>query len=190
MSSALEIAEKNYQEEQEKTAKELKSANEAIQQVISGSGLREMELEAEFGKAKATIEELKANLMDKETELHFFLEENEGLSLKLTKDLSSELKKLKEELSDTKANLMDKETELQSILEENEVLKEEIEKREAGVGKVSNEAAEELEITREKERDALLKVNVLMGNMLSIILLLFVLGKKWCITPISGLQYV
>lgn len=190
MSSALEIAEKNYQEEQEKTAKELKSANEAIQQVISGSGLREMELEAEFGKAKATIEELKANLMDKETELHFFLEENEGLSLKLTKDLSSELKKLKEELSDTKANLMDKETELQSILEENEVLKEEIEKREAGVGKVSNEAAEELEITRENERDALLKVNVLMGNMLSIILLLFVLGKKWCITPISGLQYV
>ncbi|PKI62562.1 hypothetical protein CRG98_016984 [Punica granatum] len=162
----LENAGRRHGEEKVKILEELKSARELMEQMIFNSGLREAELATELERARATIEELKANLMDKETELQGIVEENEGLSSKLEKNLSlereskleAELKELREEFSDLKASLMDKETELQSVLEENESLKLEIEKKGENVIKSTGE----LEAAREVEREALMKIGILM----------------------------
>lgn len=168
--SALETAETKHHEEQIQSTVQLRSAYELVEQIKSGSSLREAELEAELEKTKANVEELKANLMDKETELQGISEENEGLNLKLEKNLScqreyeleKELKKLKEHVADMRANLMDKETELQSILEENEMLKLEIRKRELDMGKVNDKAVAEVEAAKAAEREALLKLGIVM----------------------------
>lgn len=168
--SALEIAESKYQEEQIQSTVQIRSAYELVEQVKAGSSLREAELEAEIKVTKADIEELKANLMDKETELQGILEENEGLNLMLKKsvsfqkeyDLGKELKKLNEDLSDLRANLMDKETELQSISEENETLKLEIKKREMDGDKVNDEVVSEVEAAKTAEREAIMKLGIVM----------------------------
>ncbi|KAL1208584.1 Interactor of constitutive active ROPs 3 [Cardamine amara subsp. amara] len=96
------------------------------------------ELQSELKIAKSEIDELKARLMDKETELQFISEEKDNLCLKLTKnqketDVEAELKKLREAIENLKADLMDKETELQIISDENETLKADIYKRETDV---------------------------------------------------------
>ncbi|KAB1226138.1 Interactor of constitutive active ROPs 3 [Morella rubra] len=168
--SALEIAESKYQEEQIQSTVQIRSAYELVEQVKAGSSLREAELEAEIKVTNADIEELKANLMDKETELQGILEENEGLNLMLKKsvsfqkeyDLGKELKKLNEDLSDLRANLMDKETELQSISEENETLKLEIKKREMDGDKVNDEVVSEVEAAKTAEREAIMKLGIVM----------------------------
>jgi septal ring factor EnvC (AmiA/AmiB activator) len=76
--SALETVETKYLEEQTRSTVQIKSAYELVEQMKSGSSLREAELEAELKRTKADVEELKANLMDKETELQGISEENEG----------------------------------------------------------------------------------------------------------------
>ncbi|KAA8549498.1 hypothetical protein F0562_001182 [Nyssa sinensis] len=163
--AALENAEIKYQDERIQSTLQIRSAYELVDRIKSASSLREAELEAELNKTKADIEELKANLMDKETELQCILEENEGLNTKLEKSLScqrefeleNELKKSKEDVEELKANLMDKETELQNISEENEMLKLEI-KREINGGTVNDEVAAEVEAARAAEREALMKL--------------------------------
>lgn len=167
--AALETAETKYNEEQIRSTVQIRSAYELMEQVKSGSSLREAKLEAELKKTKAGVEELKANLMDKETELQGIIEENEGLNLKLEKSLScqreykleKELKNLKEHIVDLKANLMDKETELQSIAEENDMMKLEINKSQIDNGKM-NEVVAEVEAARSTEREALAKLGVAM----------------------------
>ena len=67
--SAIETAEIKYQEEQNRSTVQIRNAYELVDQIKSESCQRECELEAELKKKKADIEELKANLMDKETEL-------------------------------------------------------------------------------------------------------------------------
>ncbi|OVA09919.1 Ribosomal protein S12/S23 [Macleaya cordata] len=141
--NALETAKNTYQEEEVQKKMQMQSAYELVEQTKSESAHRESELLGELKKTKADIEDLKANLMDKETELQSLSEENEGLNLKMEKNRSNqreseleiELKKLKADIADLKANMMDKETELQNLLEENEILKSESEKR----GKVIEE---------------------------------------------------
>lgn len=168
--SALEIAESKYHEEQIRSTVQIRSAYELVEQIKSGSSLREAALEAELKKKKADVEELKANLMDKETELQGISEENEGLNLKLEKSLScqreyeleKELKKLNECVSELRANLMDKETELQSISEENEMLKLEIKKREMDRGKANDHVVAEVEAAKAAEREALMKLGIVM----------------------------
>lgn len=168
--SALEIAESKYHEEQIRSTVQIRSAYELVEQIKSGSSLREAALEAELKKKKADVEELKANLMDKETELQGISEENEGLNLKLEKSLScqreyeleKELKKLNERVSELRANLMDKETELQSISEENEMLKLEIKKREMDRGKANDHVVAEVEAAKAAEREALMKLGIVM----------------------------
>ena len=162
----LETAEVKYHEEQTESTLKIRSANEVVERIKSELNLREAELEAELNKTKADVEELKANLMDKETELQCISEENEGLHMKLEKslpckreyELEKELKKAEEDVADLKANLMDKETELQNISEENEMLKLEIKGREMEKGKAKNEIVSELEAVRVAEREALLKL--------------------------------
>jgi chromosome segregation ATPase len=168
--SALETAETKYHEEQMRSTVQIKSAYELVEQMKSGSSLREAELEAELERTKADVEELKANLMDKETELQGISEENEGLNLRLERNLSrqreyeveKELKKLNVHVADLRANLMDKETELQNILEENEMLKSEINKREMDRGEVNDKVVAEVEAAKNAEREALMKLGIVM----------------------------
>uniref|UniRef100_A0A5B7BJX0 Putative interactor of constitutive active ROPs 3 isoform X2 n=1 Tax=Davidia involucrata TaxID=16924 RepID=A0A5B7BJX0_DAVIN len=164
--TTLDATEIRYHEEQIQSTLQIRSAYELMDQIKSVSNLREAELEAELNKTKADIEELKANLMDKETELQGIMEENEGLNMKIEKSLlcqreyepEKELKKSKEDVEELKANLMDKETELQNILEENEMLKLEIKKRETDRGKVNNEVVAELEAAMAAEQETLMKI--------------------------------
>ncbi|XP_042512196.1 interactor of constitutive active ROPs 2, chloroplastic-like [Macadamia integrifolia] len=166
LKAALETAETRYQEGQIRWTMQIQSAYELVEQMKSQSCHREAELEAELRKTMGDIEELKANLMDKETELQSILEENEGLNMRIKQtqpsqredELEVQLQKLKADVSDLKANLMDKETELQSILEENESLKLEINKREMEWSKVNDEAIAEAEAARASEREALMKL--------------------------------
>ncbi|KAG2673724.1 hypothetical protein I3760_13G104300 [Carya illinoinensis] len=168
--SALESAETKYHEEQIRSTVQIRSAYELMEQIKSGSSLREAELEAELKNTKADVEELKANLMDKETELQGILEENEGLNSKLGKnhsyqkeyELEKELKKLNEHVADLRANLMDKETELQGITEENGILKLEVKKREMNGAKVNDEVAAEVEAAKTAQREALVKLGIVM----------------------------
>lgn len=168
--SALEIAETELHEEQIQSAVQIKSTRELVEQIKSESSLREAGLESELEKAKSDIEELKANLMDKETELQGISEENEGLHMQLDKnllcrresELNNDLRKLKQVVADLKANLMDKETELQNISEENEILKLEINKRELDNPKVNKDVAAEVEAARAAEKEALMKLGLVM----------------------------
>uniref|UniRef100_A0A1J3JG76 Interactor of constitutive active ROPs 3 n=1 Tax=Noccaea caerulescens TaxID=107243 RepID=A0A1J3JG76_NOCCA len=96
------------------------------------------ELQSELKIAKSEIDELKARLMDKETELQFISEEKDNLYHQLMKnqketDVEAELKQLREAIENLKADLMDKETELQIVSDENETLKSDIHKRETDV---------------------------------------------------------
>ncbi|CAA0411024.1 Interactor of constitutive active ROPs 3 [Arabidopsis thaliana] len=107
--------------------------------VEASSRLRiQAELQSELKIAKSEIDELKARLMDKETELQFISEERDNFSMKLMKnqkeiDIEAELKKLREAIENLKADLMDKETELQIVSDENETLKSDIHKSETDV---------------------------------------------------------
>ncbi|KAK2999105.1 hypothetical protein RJ639_023158, partial [Escallonia herrerae] len=168
--SALETAEVSYNEERIRSAVQITSAYELVEQIKSTSSLREAELEAELKKSKVFIEELKSNLMDKETELQGICEENEDLNIRLENTLSSQrepelendFKKSKEDVEILKANLMDKETELQNILEENRMLKQEIRSKDINGGKVNDEVISELEAARTAEREALMKLGYMM----------------------------
>ncbi|RDX62043.1 Interactor of constitutive active ROPs 3, partial [Mucuna pruriens] len=166
--SAIESAETRYQEEQIQCAVKIRKAYELVELIKSESRQRESELEAELRRKKVDIEELKANLMDKETELQGIVEENEKLNLQLEKCMSSErevelkkeIEKLEECVAELKANLMDKETTLQSISEENEMVKLEMSKRFAQGGRVR----EEIEAAKAAEREAVMKLGSVMED--------------------------
>ncbi|CAA3017577.1 Hypothetical predicted protein [Olea europaea subsp. europaea] len=164
LKSALETAEIRYNEEQARNAEEMKNANELVEQIKSTSSQREAALELELQKLKDEIEELKANLMDKETELQGICEENEGLMMRLDNtrsgqreyELEMELQKSKVYVEELRANLMDIEKESQNLSEENEALKLRI--KEKNVSKTNDEVVSELENARAAEEEALTKV--------------------------------
>ncbi|OMO72564.1 VHS domain-containing protein [Corchorus capsularis] len=167
--SALDAAEVRYQEEYIRSTLQIRSAYEQVESIRTQSCQREAELEAELKKTKADIEELRANLMDKETELQSISEENEGLNLKIVKnqsdegepELAVELKKLEADLTELKVNLTAKETELESVTEQNELLKMEMQKREMESNKSSDESVVLLEAAKAAEREALMKLGYL-----------------------------
>ncbi|KAI3687778.1 hypothetical protein L1987_81481 [Smallanthus sonchifolius] len=99
-----------------------------------------MELTAELKKSKEDIEELKANLMDKETELQCVVEENEDLSTKLA-DLIAGVQEneLKQEVKGLKSKLTSVETELREKSDENEKLKRVIKKMTSELREKSDE---------------------------------------------------
>lgn len=91
-----------------------------------------LDITAELKRSKADIEELKANLMDKETELQCILEENEDLKAKLADlILGKQENELKQDFNRLKSELSEK-------LDENEKLKLEIMKMK-GVVEASNQ---------------------------------------------------
>ncbi|XVE96758.1 hypothetical protein REPUB_Repub02eG0250300 [Reevesia pubescens] len=166
--SALDAAEVRYQEEYIRSTLQIRSAYEQVECIRTQSSQREVELEAELKRTKADVEELRADLMDKETELQSISEENEGLNMKIEKNQSdareyelAQLKKLEADLTELKANLTAKETELLSVTKQNEILKMEIKKREMECNKVSNESVALLEAAKGAEREALMKLGYL-----------------------------
>ena len=72
--SALETAEIKCHEEEIQSTIQIMSTHELLEQIKSEASLREAELLAELEKANFDIADLKANLMDKETELHGIFE--------------------------------------------------------------------------------------------------------------------
>ncbi|XP_022746600.1 interactor of constitutive active ROPs 2, chloroplastic-like [Durio zibethinus] len=165
--SALDAAEIRYQEEYIQSTLQIRSAYEQVECIRMQSYQREVELEAEVKRTTADVEELRANLMDKETKLQSISEENKGLNLKIEKnhsneresELAVELKKLEADLTELKASLTAKETELQSVNEQNEMFKMEIKKKEMENNKVSDESVALLEAARAAEREALMKLD-------------------------------
>ncbi|KAF6134820.1 hypothetical protein GIB67_002221 [Kingdonia uniflora] len=149
LKSALEESETRYQEQQIASILRDRNAYELMEKIKFSKSTRELELEAELKKMRSEIEELKANLMDKETELQSISEENEGLNIKIGKNESSQKQfELETELERSKSSL-------QSILEENMMLKSEIKKRETECMKYNDE----IEAVRAAERDALMKLS-------------------------------
>lgn len=167
--SALDASETRYQEEYIQSTLQIRSAYEQLERAKSESSQREADLETELKNVKAQIEELRANLLDKETELQSISEENEGLNLKIKTNesnqrdskLAVELNKLEAEVVEFKASILDKETELMSLTEQNGMLKMEIESREMERNKVNDEAISLAEAARVAEREALMKVGFL-----------------------------
>ncbi|EOY07757.1 ROP interactive partner 3 isoform 3, partial [Theobroma cacao] len=165
--SALDAAEVRYQEEYIRSTLQIRSAYEQVENIRTQSCQREAELGAELKRTKTDVEELRANLMDKETELQSISEENEGLNLKIEKNQSderesehaTELKKIEAESTELKANLTAKETELHSVTEQNEMLKMEIKKSEMEGSKVRDESVVLLAAARAAEREALMKLS-------------------------------
>ncbi|CAH8296477.1 unnamed protein product [Eruca vesicaria subsp. sativa] len=102
--------------------------------VEASSQLRiQAELQSELKIAKSEIEELKARLVNKETELQFVSEELKLMKNQKERDVEAELKQLREAIENLKADMMDKETELQIVSDENETLKSDIHKKETDV---------------------------------------------------------
>ncbi|KAK9079425.1 hypothetical protein SSX86_001096 [Deinandra increscens subsp. villosa] len=91
--------------------------------------IQTVELTAELKKSKEDIEELKANLMDKETELQCVVEENDDLNAKLASLIVGiHENESEQEIKGLKSKLTSLETELSEMSDENEKLKQEIEK--------------------------------------------------------------
>ncbi|GMI71264.1 interactor of constitutively active ROP2, ROP interactive partner 2, ROP interactive partner 3 [Hibiscus trionum] len=167
--SELDAAEVRYQEEYIRSTLEIRGAYEQVERIKAQSCQKEVELEEELKKMKSTVDELRANLMDKETKKQSISEENEGLNLKIEKnqsdqrepELAMELKNLEANLTELKANLIAKESELQGVTEQNEMLKLEIKNMETDSNKVGEESVALLEAARAAEREALMKLGYL-----------------------------
>ncbi|GFP95682.1 interactor of constitutive active rops 3 [Phtheirospermum japonicum] len=129
--SALEAAEMRYNDERSRSEEEIRDALEMAR------------------KSKHEVEELRANLMDKETELQGISEENESLVKKLETTHSGQREiELEKTLENLRAGLMDKET-------ENEKLRSEIEEI---TSKYNNNINGEVESARDGEREAISRV--------------------------------
>lgn len=171
--SALETTEIRYHEEQIQNTLQIASAYELVEKIKSTSRQREDELEAEVKKSKADIQELRANLMDKETELQGICEENEVMKMKLETTLSGstenqlekELQSKKIDVVSMKSTLIEKEMDMQTIFEENEMLKLGSKEMELNLSNVGDEAAAELDAARAAERDTLMKLGYATGEV-------------------------
>ncbi|KAL5135296.1 Interactor of constitutive active ROPs 2, chloroplastic [Glycine soja] len=165
LKSVLDISEVRYQEEYIQSTLQIRCAFEQLERAKSESSQREVELYEELRRAKADTEELRANLMDKESQLLSLSGENMELNSKINENQSTrrqselviELKKLDADVEELKENLLDRETELQNIAAENSMLKMDI-KEELEKNKITNEALASAEAARAAEQEALTKL--------------------------------
>ncbi|KAL8029846.1 hypothetical protein ABFX02_14G249900 [Erythranthe guttata] len=149
--SALEAAEIRHNEEQSRSAEQMEKALETVEKIKSASANREAELESELRKSRNEIEELKANLMDKETELQGICEENESLTRKIESSHALSGDEFDKEIENLKDSLTEKEREWRNASEERERLVKET----SGGGDVGDDVVES---ARAAEREALMKV--------------------------------
>lgn len=168
LKSALDVAEIRYQEEYIQSTLQIRSAYEQLERTKSESSEREAELYEELRKAIAGIEELKASLMEKESQLLSLSAENEGCNSSINEkrstdresELAAELKKMDTDFAEWKAKLLDRESELKKATEENSILKMEI--KELEQNKITEEAVESVETARAAEKEALTKLSYVM----------------------------
>ncbi|PWA59247.1 hypothetical protein CTI12_AA392770 [Artemisia annua] len=163
LKSDVETAEKRLNEEQSRKSMEITSAYQLVEEIKFNSRVKESELEEELKKSIEDIEDLKANLLDKETELQGICEENEDLNSKMRNSLSGmreieleeEIKILKQDFDLLKSKLMVTETALHDKSDENEKLKLEIKKtdcKESLVGSDSESAIKADHLAEEIEK--------------------------------------
>lgn len=170
LKSALDVAEIRYQEEYIQSTLQIRSAYEQLEHRKSESSGREAELYEELRKAIAGIEELKASLMEKESQLLSLSAENEGCNSSINEkrsteresELAAELKKMDTDVAEWKAKLLDRETELKNVTEENSILKMEV--KELELNKITDEAIE-VEAARAAEKEALTKLSYVMEEV-------------------------
>ncbi|CAN1274883.1 Interactor of constitutive active ROPs 2, chloroplastic [Linum perenne] len=81
----LEASETRYQEEYVQSTLQIRGAYEQVEKMKQESGEREAEMEAELKKAKAYIDEMKASLLEKETQVESLAEQNEMLKMEIKK---------------------------------------------------------------------------------------------------------
>ncbi|GMH26405.1 hypothetical protein Nepgr_028248 [Nepenthes gracilis] len=142
LKSSLETSEIRYQEEYIESTMQIQNAYEEVERAKCESSIREAKLEEELKNAMAAIEELKSELICKETKLLTMVDKNKELNIKLEHKNGEELEKLEENLTELKAALMEKETQLQNTTKENEMLKMEIKERDTVAVLVAANAAE------------------------------------------------
>ncbi|XP_019433286.1 PREDICTED: interactor of constitutive active ROPs 2, chloroplastic-like isoform X2 [Lupinus angustifolius] len=147
LKSALDVAQVRYHEEYIQNTLQIRCAFEHLERAKSESGQREAELYEELRRAKADIEELRENLLDKESQLLSISEEKGVLNSRIEEnpcsereyELVMELKTLDDDISELKEKLLDRETQLQNITTENGMLKMEM-KKDLGKSKTADEA--------------------------------------------------
>ncbi|CAL0321380.1 unnamed protein product [Lupinus luteus] len=167
LKSALEFAEERYQQECIQSTIQIRSAYEQLEHTKSESSQRQDEFYEELKRAAANIEELKAALVYKESQLQGISEENEGLKSRIKQirhhtereyELLVEQQELHADIADLKARLLDSETELQNLTKENNSLKMEIKKGELEKNKVRDDAVASADAARAAEYEALMKL--------------------------------
>lgn len=171
LKSALEAAEIKCHEDSLRSTAQVTSAQELVGQIKSASSLRHTELDEELKKTHADIEELRANLMNKETEFQDISGENKRLEMKLEEsasqiesdnELEKELKKLRGEVAELHAKLIEQESELQNTLQQKEMLKTEAKKREVHTAARNDALVAEVEASRAAEQELMAKLSQVM----------------------------
>ncbi|KAE9589981.1 hypothetical protein Lal_00037793 [Lupinus albus] len=163
LKSALEVAEVRYEQECVQSTIQIRSAYEQLEHAKSESSQRQAEFYEKLKSAAANIEELRAALVYKESQLQGVSEENEGLKqihhhTEREYELLVEQKELHADIADLMARLLGKETELQNLTEENNSLRMELKKLELEKNKISDEAVGSVEAERAAEYEALIKL--------------------------------
>ncbi|GAA0139711.1 hypothetical protein LIER_42593 [Lithospermum erythrorhizon] len=151
--SALEAVEIRFSEEQNRRAVEMRNAHELVEQIKSISIIRENELETKLKNSKTEMEIMKADLMDKQSDLEGIREENAFLNTRLSGvisgqaqyELEIELQNSISDIENLKANLMDKETQLRNLSKENEMLKLGMNKHNVNLDNVHDDISAEVE---------------------------------------------
>lgn len=163
--SALEAAKIKYEEELIQNTTQIQSAYEQLERTKTDCGLREAELESVLKNMRTEISELKAALVDKESELQKLAAVNKEITeienaqvKQMDSELEAKLMKSITDIAELKANLMDKETELQNISEENEILKSEIGKKETTSRKSYEAVIAELELAKAAEQEVTMRL--------------------------------
>ncbi|GAB2215141.1 hypothetical protein Droror1_Dr00019518 [Drosera rotundifolia] len=171
LKSALEAAEIKCHEDSSRSTVQVTSAQELVEQIKSASSLRHTELDEELKKAHTDIEELRANLMNKETEFQDISGQNKRLEMKLEEsasqiesdnELEKELKKLRGEVAELHAKLIEQESELQNTLQQKEILKTEAKKREVHTAARNDALVAEVETSLAAEQELMAKLSQVM----------------------------
>ncbi|KAL9228022.1 hypothetical protein vseg_003644 [Gypsophila vaccaria] len=160
LKSALEESERRYQEEYLNSTLQIRNAFDDVERTKSVTAAREAALEAELNDARSTIDELKSELMFKQTMAqNTTAETKESAVTTLHSELEIELQIMKEDLQDLKGVLSDKEIQIQSTKEENERLK--LERERTIETKESAISAETATKASAAEKEALMKLGYL-----------------------------
>ncbi|CAI9264290.1 unnamed protein product [Lactuca saligna] len=149
VSSLESIIEEMNVKEKQSESKEITDLKAELENLKSRQA---WEISGELRKSKEDVDELRASLMDKETELQCILEENENLNAKLKNLRENEVgNESKQEFESLKLKLTSLETELSEKCDENEMLKLEIKKMKSSTEAMKKNKDEVVNVTERLE---------------------------------------